>query len=322
MDRQHGRRDPESGVCRITGTPAHRERAVARLAGTQHGVVTRKQLLELGWSRDAVENRLKAGRLHALHRGVYLLGHAAPPPHAREMAALLACGPGAVISHHSAAYVLELLPSPADLRVIDVTVGARHRGSRPRIRLHRPAHALDPRDISAMHRIPITKPARTLVDLAGSAESRDVERALAQAFARRMVNRAALDATLTRAGRARGVARLRRLLDRDGEPALTRSEAEDRLLDLVRRARLPYPAVNVRVSRFEVDFLWRAQRLVVEVDGFQFHSSRSAFERDRARDAELHAHGFRVMRLTWRRIAEEPEATVALLAQALAMGRG
>jgi very-short-patch-repair endonuclease len=125
-------------------------------------------------------------------------------------------------------------------------------------------------------------------------------------------------AALARANRHRGTATLRRLVVAESAPALTRCEAEERLLALIRSAQLPPPDLNVQLGRYEVDFLWRDQGLIVEVDGFAFHSSRVAFERDRLRDAELQAHGWRVIRVTWRQIAHQPEAVVALLAAALA----
>jgi very-short-patch-repair endonuclease len=320
MDRQHVTSERELDPCRVTGSTPSRERAIAELAGRQHGVVTRKQLFDLGLSCDAVDNRVKAGRLHSLYRGVYLLGHVAAPPYAREMAAVLTSGPGAVISHCSAAYVRRLLPYPAHLRVIDVTVSGRNPGSRPGICLHRRMAPLDPRDVGLVAGIPVTNPARTLLDLGGSIAAGDLERALAVAYARRLVSRGVLMATLARAGRTGGVAAFRRLLDDEAGPALTRSEAEARLLHLIRLAQLPHPAANARVGRHEVDLLWRAQRLVVEVDGFQFHSSRVAFERDRARDAVLQTQGFRVMRVTSRQIVDEPQATLARIAQALVIG--
>src|ERR671911_106270 len=320
MDRQHVTSERQLDPCRVTGSTPSRERAIAELAGRQHGLVTRKQLLDLGLSCDAVDNRLKAGRLHSLYRGVYLLGHVAAPPHAREMAAVLACGSGAAMSHGSAAHLLRLLPYPAEVVPLDLIVSGRHPGSRPGIRLHRPVIPLDPRDVGVVDGIPVTKPARTLLDLAASVTASDLERALAEAQARRMVTRATLEAVLARGGRTRGAAALRRRLDSGARPTLTRSEAERRLLDLIRRAQLAHPAANAWVGRHEVDLLWRAQRLVVEVDGFQFHSSRVAFERDRARDAVLQAQGFRGMRVTWRQIVDEPQATLARIAQALVIG--
>jgi very-short-patch-repair endonuclease len=147
---------------------------------------------------------------------------------------------------------------------------------------------------------------------------REVERALAEAEVRRLLRRHEVITALARAGRHRGTAALRKLLAADRAPALTRSEAEERLLALIRSAQVPLPDVNVRLGRHEVDFLWREEGLVVEADGFGFHSSRLAFERDRSRDAELQAQGWRVIRVTWRQIVHQPEVVVARIAAALA----
>jgi very-short-patch-repair endonuclease len=307
-------------ACRASGGSADRERAISELVGRQHGVVTRSQLRGLGFTADEIDNRLKTSRLHPLHRSVYLAGHMAALPHARELAAVLACGPAAVLSHRNAAHVWSLLPYPAQFPEVEVTVAGRNPGVKPGIRIHR-VITLDPRDVTKRWRIPITTPERTLLDLAASAKSRELEQALAEAYAMRIVTSGRLEETLVRSARRPGAAALRELLAKDADPALTRSQAEQRLLEVVRKARLPQPAVNARVGRHEVDLLWRAGRLVVEVDGFRFHSSRTAFERDRARDAELQASGLRVIRVTWRQIVHEPEAIVARIAATLANSR-
>lgn len=163
------------------------------------------------------------------------------------------------------------------------------------------------------HGIPVTTPARTLLDLARTAPQRELEGAVEQAQLARFVTPTDLAAVLR--PRCPGAARLRRALE--AEPAFTRSEAEQRLLALVQRADIPGPRTNVHVGRYEVDALWEERRFVVEVDGFAFHSSRAAFERDRLRDAELQAAGYRVMRVTWRQLTERPEALTARLAVAL-----
>jgi very-short-patch-repair endonuclease len=198
-----------------------------------------------------------------------------------------------------------------------VTVIGRNPGPKPGIRIHR-VNACDPRDLRTYHRIPITSPGRTLIDVAAQIPFRELEGAVAEAVARRLVTTTELDAVLDRNRPRPGAARLSALLEDDRRPALTRSEAERRMLDLIRKARLAPPAVNALVGGVEVDFLWQAQRLVVEVDGFQFHSSRFAFERDRRRDGELASRGFRVMRVTWRQIVNEPDALITRLATALA----
>jgi very-short-patch-repair endonuclease len=291
------------------------EQAIPELAAKQRGVITRAQLLELGLTRTTIDNWVKHSRLHALYRGVFLLGHPRPIAGARELAAVLACGRGAVLSHLSAAGLWRLLPGREG--DVDVTVPGRNPGRKPGIRVHRVRH-LDRRDIRKLGGIPITSPARTILDIASLVSPRDLEQALAEAYARRLARRSELVSLLARRPSLPGTRALRALLE-DGTPALTRSQAEDRLLGLIRAAELPSPETNIRVGRHEVDFVWRDQRLIVEVDGFRFHSSRSAFERDRRRDAELSSQGFRVIRITLRQIVDRPEALIARLAKALAV---
>jgi very-short-patch-repair endonuclease len=294
-----------------------RERGVAALAARQHGVITRTQLVRSGVGRDAIDKRLRSGRLHRLHRGVYLLGHPVPPPYALELAAVFACSPRSLLSNRDAAYLWRLLAASERPTSISVTVVGRNPRPRAGIRLHRVASI--PRDeIRTRHGIPLTSPARTLLDLAATSP-RDLERALAEAYAKHLVRHAELVTLVARHPRHRGVARLRALIE--GDPAFTRSEAERHLLALIRKAKLPLPEVNVYLGPYEVDFLWRRERVIVEVDGYAFHSSRRAFEDDRRRDADLAAHGYRVIRITWRQIVSEPAAVLVRLAQTLARSR-
>ncbi|MDX6675613.1 MAG: hypothetical protein QOH11_3031 [Solirubrobacteraceae bacterium] len=293
-----------------------RDAAIARIAARQYGVVTRAQLVAAGLGRGSIEHRVAERRLHRVHRGVYLVGHVSAPPLAREMAAVLACGPDAVLSHQSAASMWSLLSREG--AEVHVTVAERDPGNHPGIRLHR-ARRLHRIDVRRCQRIPVTAPARTLLDLAALIPLRDLERAVEEARVRRLVRPRQLLDALERSPGRRGAGALRGLLD--GEPALTRSEAETRMLGLLRAARLAPSAVNARVGRYEVDFLWRAQRLVVEVDGYAYHGTRAGFERDRARDAELQAAGYRVIRVTWRQLVDAPEAVIARIAQALAQPR-
>jgi very-short-patch-repair endonuclease len=287
---------------------------MAELASRQRGVVARTQLRAIGLSRHAIDRRLKAARLHPIYRGVYLVGHSFPPPGARELGAVLACGRGAVVSHRAAAALWRLLPGAG--REIDVTVPGRDRRRTDGIRTHRVGD-LEPRDVRRLGGIPVTAPARTILDLASVVPPRELERALAEAEARRLTHGGQLLSLLARVGPRPGVATLRSLVGADAHPALTRSEAEERLLALIRASELPRPEINVRVGPHEVDFLWRNQRLVVEVDGFRFHSSRAAFERDRLQDAELAAMGFRVVRVTWRQLVDGPEAVLTRIVTAL-----
>ncbi|MGH7500778.1 MAG: type IV toxin-antitoxin system AbiEi family antitoxin domain-containing protein [Longimicrobiales bacterium] len=293
------------------------ELAILLLASGQHGVVTRRQLMSAGVSADAVDRRLKKGRLRVAHPGVYLVAGPVRSPRVREMAAVLACGARAALSHRSAAELWQLLPDLKDSVPVEVTTAeGDHR--RPGIRVHH-VRTVKANEVTALDGIRITTPARTLYDLASAVEERALERALATAFDRCMTNRAELRSLLRRHSGRPGTSRLRALIERETEPALTRSEAEERLLLLIRRAELPLPASNVRVGGCEVDFFWRMQRLVVEVDGYAFHSSPGTFERDRRRDAVLAAAGVRVVRVTWRQLVSEAEAVLVRLGQALAV---
>jgi very-short-patch-repair endonuclease len=266
-------------------------RSIASIAGRQRGVVTRSQLRQAGLSEAAISRQLGSGRLHLLHRGVYLVGHAVPPPLARELAALLACGPTAALSHQTAAAFWRILPSP-DPTTVHVTVPDRRCRPRPGLRTH--AHKLDPADTTTRHGLRLTTPARTLQDLTPLLDPAALERA-------------------TNEAQVLGL----QVPHRTDTPGLTRSEAERRLLDLLRRAGLPPTATNAKVAGHEVDVLYEEERLIVEVDGYAFHRTRAAFERDRRRDADLVAAGCRVMRVTWRQLCDEREALVVRLARSL-----
>jgi very-short-patch-repair endonuclease len=187
---------------------------------------------------------------------------------------------------------------------VDV-IAARKARLRPGIRVHRTAR-LPADDVWERRGIRVTSPVRTLLDLATVLPRLELERAVEQAEILRLLTRTQLEP------RARGL--LRRILADAHEPAFTRSEAEARLLALIRKARLPAPETNVRIGGYEVDFVWREQKLVVEVDGFAYHSTREAFERDRRKDADLRALGLRTTRITYRQIAHEAEATIASIA--------
>jgi very-short-patch-repair endonuclease len=288
------------------------------VAATQHGVVTRAQLVDAGVPAHAIDYRVKRRRLHRLYRSVYRVG-TMEANYEKETAAVLACGEAAVLSHRSAAGLWKMLPLPSPEAPVEVTVlrGCRRPG--PWVRVHRFCH-LDPGETTRFEGIPVTVPARTLLDLAASLDHRKLEQALAAALRERLTHRNQIRDLLARYPRRPGTPLLQALLDRDLEPAFTRSEAEARFLKLVRKGRLQGPQVNARVGGYEVDFLWQRQRLIVEIDGFAFHSTHGAFERDRRRDAVLTGEGFRVVRVTWRQVSEEPEAILVSLAQALARG--
>ena len=164
----------------------------------------------------------------------------------------------------------------------------------------------------------MTSPARTLRDIAGTVTMRELERAVDEALVRRIVRLQQLRAAVAGDKGRRGGPILAALLEHRGNTTITRSQAEERMLEIVRAAGFPPPETNVRISGYEVDFLWRPQRLVVEIDGYTYHSTRSAFERDRAKDAALAAAGYLVIRITWLQMEHEPYVVVVHLAQALA----
>ncbi len=288
------------------------ERAIGRIAARQHGVISRAQLLQAGLGRDAIDSRLRSGRVRRVRRGIYLLGPIVSPL-AREMAAVLACGDGALLSHRSAASLHRLSPDRAGRAAAQVTVIDRDPGLKPGIEIHR-TRRLAPDERGSRHGIAVTTPARTILDLAPQLSNRELEQLVAEAHRRGLAAPAALTRLLARYPRRPGTRALRELLA--GTPAFTRSRAERRLLSLIRKAELPQPDVNVPVAGFEVDFHWEPQRLVVEVDGYPFHSSRLDRRRDQARDRELSARGYTVLRFDSDEIRARPEATIAALARA------
>jgi very-short-patch-repair endonuclease len=282
--------------------------ALAVIATHQHGVVTRAQLLAAGYGPAAVASWVRTGRLYTLHRGVFSVGYISPSPYARMMAAALACGPNSAISHLSAATlwgIAEHRPNRVDVTTTD---RRSHRG----IAVHW-TRRLTGEDVTRRNNIPVTTLARTLVDLASTLDARALARVLNEARIRYRLHDATLEAALGALPRRKGTPQLRALLDRNDAP--TRSALEDRFLELVTRHGLPRPEVNQRVAGYEVDMLWREARLIVELDGHRYHRTR--FEQDRERDAELIAAGYRVMRVTWRRVVESPAREAARLARML-----
>lgn len=290
------------------------DRVIAWIAGRQLGLIASWQLQALGISHSAITRRARRGALHRLHRGVYLVGHAVQVPGARELAAVLACGDGALVSHRSAALMWGLTDVAGGK--VEVSVVARNCRPRGGLRVHR-LRGLDVRDRAVKNGIPTSSAARAVIDLAASAAPDELERALAEARARGLVSDGQLSQALDRAGNRAGVSALRAAIRDQGGPKLTRSEAERRLLDLIRAASLPVPKTNVRIEGFEVDFLWPEARLIVEVDGFAFHGHRTAFERDRRRDMALRDRGFEVIRVTWRQLVDQPFLVIAHIARAL-----
>jgi very-short-patch-repair endonuclease len=280
--------------------------AVAPLAARQHGVISVKQLYSLGLSDRQVRKRLSAGSFHRLHRGVYAVGHLPITQEGLWLAAVLALGEGAVLSHQAAGELWRLRRRRKG-RAIDVIV-PKSSGRRPRIdiAIHRVTE-LRPQERTLHCRIPVTTPARTLLDLATILPRRQLERAIDEAERLNICNEDALDEIVSvHFGRA-GAGALRALLDehRAGSTA-TRNDFEERFLAICRRHRLPQPEVNVPLLDYVVDFFWASARLIVEVDGRATHGTRRAFQADRDRDGRLAVAGYRVLRFTWFDVTRRP----------------
>ena len=296
-----------------------RDLAIARLAETQHTAVSLTQLRAVGLSRAAVAKRAASGRLHRIHQGVYAVGHGRLTREGHWMAAVLAYGPSARLSHRSAAALWNLRPN--NRTTTDVSVPGRSARS-PRIDVHA-STTLRAADCTVVDGIPCTTLARTLLDLAEVVDRRGLERAVEQAEFLRLFDLRAVEDVLARANGRRGAAVLRAVLADLAEPALTKSDLEERFLALCRAALLPSPEVNAGLviddgPPIEVDFLWRAQRLAVETDAFGTHGTRHSFERDRRRDQRLKVAGYDPLRFTRRQILKEPDSVLVTLSALLA----
>jgi very-short-patch-repair endonuclease len=254
---------------------------------------------------------LETGRLLVVRRGVYAAGHRPTSAHARWMAALLAVGDDAVLSHRSAAALWGMLRG--DGSCVDVCVPRSLRPS-PGIHLHRTA--LAPDETTRHDAIPATTVARTLLDLAATLDRHRLQRALEQAEMLRLTDQTSLQNLTTRHAHRPGTPALTQLLEAGAlDQAPTRSELEDRFLAFLDAHRLPRPQVNATIrvgdTTIEADFLWPQARVIAELDGHAFHGHRQAFEHDRLRDRRLQTEGWRVIRITWRQLHREPEALAA-----------
>jgi very-short-patch-repair endonuclease len=296
------------------------EERIRAVAAAQYGVITRIQLLDLGVSSSAIARLVTSGRLVRLHRGVFRLALAGGD-WTTEMAAVLAGGPEAVLSHASAASVMSLgLPRTHHPRPVHVSVPGSGRGRRPGICFHR-VEPLRDDERAVINGIPVTSPTRTLVDIAGVLGSREIERAMAVATREGLIADDELCSLPDRYARRPGMALLRALIRDQAARRFTRSEAERKGLDLIRIGRLPLPRTNVPFGPYELDFFWPEERLAVEIDGYAHHSSRARFEGDRRKDIWLRTQGIDVIRLSWRQITNEVTPTAVQLGQALVLAR-
>lgn len=277
---------------------------MAALASRQHGVVARWQLLGLGLSRDVIQALLDDGHLHRLYRGVYAVGHRRLTTKARWMAAVLAGGPEAVLSHRAAIALWELRPPPSG--PIDVTVPGRRRKGRKGIRIHN-VRCLHPDDRAVVDGVPVTALHRTLLDYAEVARFQQLRLALDASERRGLFDSYELARLYARAPGRRGLKALKAAVAAFTGPApWTQSELERQFLALVREAGLPEPRTNVFVEGFLVDVWWPEPRLVIELDGYEFHKGRGKFDSDRLQDTKLQLAGCMTIRVTQPRIENHP----------------
>ena len=292
------------------------DRLLADLAGRQHGIVASWQLAQLGVGRGALAARRQRGGLHPLHRGVYAVGHAAIGIGGRRMAAVLALGPTAVLSHRDAAALHGLRPTAR--RAFEVTVPANGRRSPPDLDVSC-VRALHPDDVTTADGIPCTAWPRTILDCADVLPPRAVERLLDATVELRLYDERLLEAVLGRSPGRRAATVLRRVLATHfAGTTATRNLFEEAFLAVCDRHALPRPEVDVPFGPYTADFVFRAGHVIVECDSRAYHSSPGAMRSDRRRDLALQADGWEVVRLTWEQITVDPAGTAAAMRSVLA----
>jgi hypothetical protein len=275
-------------------------------------MVARRQLVALGVGEEAIEWRLRCGRLHTLHRGVYAVGHKVLSREARWMAAVLFCGPAAALSHRSAAALWGIRGHAS--RAIEVTSPSK---SRSRGSIERRFAVLPADEVTIARGISVTTVPRTVFDLAAVLPVDAVERALRESERLRLYDALSLEDLLARYPRRRGTRTIRECLRRRREtpPGVTREELEARFLAFVDRLELPRPRLNAWLAlgprRYQADCLWPEQRVIVELDGYGTHGTWSSFQGDRDRDRRLTAAGYRGIRVTWNQLHEIPDEVAA-----------
>jgi hypothetical protein len=288
--------------------------AIGELAALQRGIVERGQLIEAGLTRSMLRTLCGNGVLYPVLPRVYAVGTPELQPLAKEIAALLHLRHDVVVSHCTAAALWGLVEAPDTVQLTIVGRGLRARDG---LRLYR-VPQLDSRDVRLRHGLPVTAPARTLIDLAAGATTAGLGSAAADARAKRLVTEADFDAALQRAPLRTGTRVLKALRATPAGRLLTRSGLERALIALLTAAGLPLPLTNVSVNGHEVDAYWPEHNLVLEVDSWLYHGSREAFGRDRKRDQDQLGHRVRVIRVTDEQLVDEPMYTAARIAEALA----
>lgn len=288
-------------------------RRIRELGERQHGVVAHRQLLDRGVGAGTISSRLEIGMLVPIYRGVYGVGHRRLQFESRWMAAVLACGPGAVLSHGSAAHLWGLRGSRGEIEVLRRSGGARHQG----IRLHQ-TRRLEPWETATERLVPVSSIERTILDMAARMDDKRLERMLVEADRSGRLSWATLSRALERRRGRKGAGRLLRVA-REVDPlaADALSVTEIDFLALWRRQGLPMPAVNVLVEGHLVDFLWPRERVIVEADSYGYHGDRPAFERDHEVDVDLIAAGYEVHHVTYRMLSKDPDRFLANVRNAL-----
>ena len=282
------------------------EQEIARIAGAAHGVVTRTQLLSAGITLSEIKQRLRSGVLLHEYRGVYRVGHRAPSVEARYLAAVRACGPGALLSGRAAAHLLGVLKGAAAPPEVVTPTERRVAGVRTRRSRH-----MDPREATTWRGVPVTTVARTLADLAATLALDDLARACHEAGVRHGTTPRHVEAALARWPGRPGAQRLRAVLR--GDAQVTLSALERRFLAHLREAGLELPQTNRLTDGRRVDCRWPGRRLTVELDGYRYHHSRHAWEQDRRREREARARGDEFRRYTYGDVFEEPALMLAEL---------
>lgn len=277
--------------------------AIATLAAQQHGVVALVQLVALGLTESAVRKRVASGRLHRVYRGVYAVGHRRLTKRGRWMAAVLACGDDAVLSHLSAGELFNVRRSGG---IVDVTSTTRSRHGVPGIRLHQP-RALAPEHRTIVDGIPVTTVPRMLADLAGTLDAQQLKRVWQEAQRQRLLDVEAVKPLVSQP--RKGIGKLRALVEEAEDAPDTHTEFEHRFHDFITdHPEIPVPAYNVALHGYVVDAVWLNERLIVELDSRAYHWHRTEEDADRA--ADLLSHGFPTYHLTWRALTRKPD-TVA-----------
>ncbi len=273
---------------------------VRALAKRQHGVVSREQLLEIGFNADAIQHRIETGRLFPVYRGVYSVGTPHLTRYGRWMAAVLACGPGAALSHDDAAALWQIRPKRSGGQIRVSVPGSVYR-KRPGVVVHRRV-GLE-REVTECHGIPVTEPIHTLIALAPMVDLDELEAAINEADIRRLITIAELRPALDHI-RAPGARTVRELVDRRTF-TFSRSWLERRFRPIARRAGLSKPQTCVYVNGEEVDFYWPELGLVIETDGGTFHRTPSQQRKDRVRDQKHTMSGLTPLRFTHGQIRYE-----------------